>query len=631
MGLTIPALICTSFIVLLAWAIGEKLLALERIPSLRGLERAVTAQALGFGIISSLVFALGLVDWLSRPAIMFLLLILVLVRKELLSCSLSAWRAVSALKNVFSKAGWDISAIFLLFLLLSFLGALLPPSALDEIQYHLFFPKLYASTGSISCDLSDIYGFFPQLAEMLYTLAVLLSNYISAHFLHCYFGLLSFAVIFFTVSRAANTRIAFLSALIFYAIPSTSLISTIAYVDLALCAYILLGTSLFASALISGDRVRSALAGIMFGFACGVKYTALFSLPICAIILLGWMLLHPADKKRTAISGSIFLACLLAAGFPWYLRNIMQTGNPFYPFFSPFFGTGPWGAERPLLYDILLKTTYGMGASIRDILRLPFNLFLYAGPNRPFDGMLGPIYLVLPVLLLFRQPRDKEGLVYLSYSLLFLFIWAGTSQQIRLMLPAAGVLACVFYPALTLSASGGKHGKTAFYGLINLALLYQLLLSASLIFSPVDIAYLFRGASSHSVLEEKVSNFNAIDYINRSLPDTSLTCLVNIGNVRYYCERPFVQESVFEGWSLFKAIDKASSGADISNWFTSRGITHLLIDEHVSGPRIAAEGGLKSAVAYKDFLENYTRPVFRNGSVAVYELIPGRPLSRAAS
>lgn len=63
-------------------------------------------------------------------------------------------------------------------------------------------------------------------------------------------------------------------------------------------------------------------AGIALGLLLATKYTALLSLPIVLLMLSrGW------NWRRAAI----VLSCAIVLAGPWYLRNLILTGNPLYP------------------------------------------------------------------------------------------------------------------------------------------------------------------------------------------------------------------------------------------------------------------------------------------------------------
>jgi hypothetical protein len=81
------------------------------------------------------------------------------------------------------------------------------------------------------------------------------------------------------------------------------------------------------------DRFGPWRLGIALGLALATKYTALISLPL---ILLLWC--APRRAGWTKQHWLIALGALTALAGPWYLRNLLLTGNPIYPMRITLFG-----------------------------------------------------------------------------------------------------------------------------------------------------------------------------------------------------------------------------------------------------------------------------------------------------
>ncbi|MDK2972148.1 MAG: hypothetical protein PWP23_1903 [Candidatus Sumerlaeota bacterium] len=118
-----------------------------------------------------------------------------------------------------------------------------------------------------------------------------------------------------------------------------------AQIEIALAFEILLGFLLLVRALDTGrhDRLRLLiLAGIVFGFANGTKNSAMVYSAIGATLATAILFSHFIRVKRRHPIIHVWkpLLCQLtlpaAAGLlltlPWLLKNLVFTGNPFYPF-----------------------------------------------------------------------------------------------------------------------------------------------------------------------------------------------------------------------------------------------------------------------------------------------------------
>src|SRR5262249_4375046 len=138
---------------------------------------------------------------------------------------------------------------------------------------------------------------------------------------------------------------------------------------------------------------------------------AVLLLPLVLIVLARW--LRTADDSQgaaTAVPGAarlrtatvcLFVVTVLAG--PWYVRNWVQTGRPFFPFFPNLWpGSAPgWDLERARLYESLFALYGRPGGMLADLLA-PVLLSVTAQPELPnrYDGVLGiALLFALPVLV----------------------------------------------------------------------------------------------------------------------------------------------------------------------------------------------------------------------------------------
>jgi hypothetical protein len=175
--------------------------------------------------------------------------------------------------------------------------------------------------------------------------------------------------------------------------------------------------------------------------AMGVKYTS-FLVPVSAVLLLLWW-----QRKNPLAAGKnvlIFSLVALAVAAPWYLRNWVVMGNPFYPFA---FGGLYWDAFHSLAYS---ETGTGIGWNLKEWLLLPLNATLGHRDANFYDGRIGALYLVLAPLTVYvlfasRQATKQQRRAIFAiglFTLLSVVTWtlgvASSSAlwQTRLLFPA---------------------------------------------------------------------------------------------------------------------------------------------------------------------------------------------------
>src|SRR5262249_29613270 len=138
-----------------------------------------------------------------------------------------------------------------------------------------------------------------------------------------------------------SRRKALLAMLFFCTVPTIwFLMSWSAYVDLHLTLFLLLALVAYIGSWNAPRREWLWLCGIFYGTALSIKFTALYMIPVlfCGLLLrLRGRFVEcppPGPSLFRALAAQVIapvaLALLMAA--PWYLKNWVQTGNPFFPF-----------------------------------------------------------------------------------------------------------------------------------------------------------------------------------------------------------------------------------------------------------------------------------------------------------
>jgi hypothetical protein len=367
--------------------------------------------AAGIGLIISgyAVFLLGVTGSLTASGIGLLLTSLAL-------CSVAGWlcplRTAPAAPTGLSAGELPASLLLGILLLAGFVLTLTPEIGRDALIYHLAVPKLYLLHHGFYFIPGNAFAGYPLLGEMQYLLALFLQNDILAKAMN--YALLCGIILgigLFVRHVLHNQRFTGLSMLIFVSIPSVFAVSHAAYNDLFVAFFTL--AAIYSFFRWSEDRLTAwlILCGLFSGSAAACKYTALIATPLGCLGIL-WLAHRTGNRASETLRRlGLYVAPVLIAGSPFYLKNWIVTGNPFYPFFYGIFGGRGWDGDQARLYDLLIQNL-GMGRSLPDYLLLPWNLSIRAKMDSPeFDGILGPIFLLtLPFLAALRP----AGLFFLG-------------------------------------------------------------------------------------------------------------------------------------------------------------------------------------------------------------------------
>jgi hypothetical protein len=274
------------------------------------------------------------------------------------------------------------------------IAATFPPGTLwtsegrgyDVLEYHLELPREYVAANSTAPLGHNVYSYFPQNVEMLYTMTMQLARFamgepggggvaaaragggylwgiFPSQFLHVMLMILAgMGMALAPVRMSTAARI--LAVVLFLSIPWTIVTGSLAYNEGGM---MLFGTLALVLALRSprqdaaggGGWSRMVLVGILLGLAMGCKLTAglFFALPV-AVILVGQGGMgekqEASSKKQEGLGAFLALrwivvAAVVALGVysPWAIRAAVYSGgNPVFPLAATVLPRDGWTAEE---------------------------------------------------------------------------------------------------------------------------------------------------------------------------------------------------------------------------------------------------------------------------------------------
>ncbi len=617
------ALALLALTTMLAVAAGRRLLTLMRPDGLGGFEQDIIGFASGYGVLALGVTLIGLAGWLNPTAIAALLTSLAVITwRELAQLAAAIPSYINRLARVLASSGVGakITAGMLgLIFLPSLVLALTPPFDYDGLMYHLQGPRLFLEDGGISLlpDLWQANG--PLAVEMLFAIGLAFGSPVYAKVLH-----LSFTFVLFLATGAFARRFlepsrAWLPVLFLLGVPALPLWGSLAYVDVAWGLFEFLG--IYAMACWTQNRRDGWLwlAGSFAGLAMGAKYLALGG----AAILGFWVIYASrgrAIQDQARASFRFALPALLLAA-PWYLKNAVLTGNPFYPFI---WGGPGWDLSRlAMLMDYLRG--FGVGGDFWSVLQLPWILFARHSDFSTFVGIEFPNLLFLLALAypFFRGRNVLDSLAWVT-ALRFIF-WAPGSQQVRFLLP--------LFPALSLLSARVLVSIAERYlpkilrrvvwlglplGLAVVTLAVQGLLSVR--YRPLPV--LLGTESRQDYLARTVSNFRGLGYIREQVPPSGRVMMVWDGQ-GFYCNARCLPDADQTRW--LRMVSASRDSDRLYALLEGEGITHVLYSEdaHLVASRDRT-GNQARAIEHflGDFAPGHTKEVYGDAWVKIFELVP---------
>jgi hypothetical protein len=291
----------------------------------------------------------------------------------------------------------------------------------DVLEYHLAVPKEFLEAGRIFFMPYNVYSNFPLNSEMLSLLMMSLrGDAIDAAFT-CQIANVWLAVLFaagaWWVGRQYSQKAGIVAGVLAATAPWLVYLSGIAYVETGMLALGMLAIGAMLRAVDSGRNAPgwAVAAGLLAGFACGYKYTAipLIAIPIAVLPLVAGR--HGSRRWQCVI---LFGLAALAAFSPWMIRNLVNTHNPVFPMGWSIFGAKPgtWDDE---LQSRWVKAHGAAGSG----LKRSDSRVLAAFERTVGDLRIG-LMLVLLAIAGAVKARDRRVAAFLLLLAVQLAVWA---------------------------------------------------------------------------------------------------------------------------------------------------------------------------------------------------------------
>ncbi len=516
--------------------------------------------------------------------------------------------------------------MILALLALEIVLGLVPPTARDELTHHLLLPRLYVRAGRIFDLPFALYSYYPMLLDMLYTPWLRWGWDWAPKLVHGLFGFLTALLIYAYLAHRLSAVYGLLGFFFYLSTPIILRLGNLAYVDLGLVFY---STAALLCLLFYLEETGAArwlvLAGLSAGFAMATKPNGLLGFLLLALLFAFALGKEKGRGGSWMLSRLFFFGLLALAAFsPWAVKNLLETGNPLFPFFPGLLGgaAGGDGGDGDVAGLSIIETRRLLyGENWFQIAALPVRLFFSGRDDAPqyFDGVLSPL-LILFLPWAFKGKWEREKRLFFGFAVFYLLyaLFLG-SLRIRYILPIV--------PPLVILAVYGVHN-------IYLRIVHPLFLYAALALlvglngvylwdyfqAVAPLGYLAGRESRAAYLERTLPDYPAFQYVNARLPAAARIYLLFMGRRAYYCERDYFHDWGDNPALLLHVIQGAKSGDDIASRLRARGLTHLLAREDLL--KRFLDNNLKpaEAKALDAFARAHLTRLYQDGRYSVYQI-----------
>ena len=591
---------------------GSGAILVRRFPYISSpLESMVLSVGLGFGMIAYLMFATGLfLLWSNATAYVILCPGLVYGVWRLAQWSKVNLHQLKLPKKRFQSSFiLIVSTILLCHLIINFLSNFAPPLNGDTLGIYLYCPKLWVESQGVTSLTDHPWSYMPATGMMLSSLGLLLSGDSLPQLLVGFIpGLLCTLTIYAIARRRFSSDISLLGAAIFYCTPVVIWLNYSTKVDLLAAFYELLAILCFLNFYDSDKQAKSCfscilLSGILCGLALGTKYLSF------APVLLGVAFLFLFVINRDQWGGrhkKVLLSFFLVTGIvasPWYIKNLIFTGNPFFPLFA---------TEGSVAQLFVRDRVYG---GLLGFFLLPWLWSVKV--SLPNAHPVGPAFALGLPLLVFLKGIDGYIKTFLYFAIGSLILCFATVCYPRNMLGAIGLLSiCISYATLR-TADGKRFLKYGLFSILIVMLTFNLSLELwrNLLRSP-KVPYIIGHISREEFLQHSLTENNALTYpmmqfINNKVPPDSR--ILTIGPFHPY----YVDRAIVGGWDCILLGDENEA----EEYLKKKGATHVFFNPLPKKSKFG-KAFLNCPLFSENFRKKHFSLVFENNGKYLFEFIP---------
>lgn len=478
------------------------------IPRCSPLLLIASATAFGIALVSHTLFILATAGALTRMAVFVTLAI-----TAVLAC-IPLRRGESlrdARRPLFAILGASTP---------SFLLALYPPVGFDATMYHLPFARLFAGAGSLVFADTLRFPVFPQLGEMPFSGALLVSDDATAQLTQWLAFLVTTIALFALAEELADRRAAMLAVALWIGTPLALYLAGNAYIDCSLTMYVTLAFAAWhRSTREPRDWRWALLAGAFAGCAAATKYHGLFFLPVL-FVAFAW-------RNRRAAFAFALIAAVFAA--PWYVRIARETGNPVFPYASAIFGRHEWQTALDARLESTAANPLNAITDASPIITIAQRAVLQpiaigAAPHNPWLLLLFPFALATAVAD--RRQRLPVFASFVYAAIVWTLDWRFLVVVLPMLAIAIGyalsrVMRSVIAASILLAAPG---------------LCWMLLLLRG--FGPIPV----RAEARDAFLSRRIAVYDSLHHLAKTQP-AAVVYMLHAENATYYCPARCMGES----------------------------------------------------------------------------------------
>jgi hypothetical protein len=526
-----------------------------------------------------------------------------------------------------------------------------PPISRDALIHHLAVPKLWLKHGGFYEIPWAEYSYYPMNFNLIYLICLYFKNASATKFIHLGFGIGTGWLIYVYLKQKFDRNWGLLGMVIFITTPIVVWLSTSAYVDLGMTFFIT--GSVLALIRWRDSEYRKIkwflISSLCMGFAMGSKYNALIAWFIVNMFLVLCFVRDTRKQSKALQYGMLFFTLTAFVASPWYLKNYFQTGNPFYPLFDSFFKSLHHHPVQDAVYRQAIEKTGQIsffkmreimyGESFWETMLIPIRIFFQGKDNsyQYFQGSLNPILILFLPFALLNKKYGRDKILFVCFTVIFLMMaFFLTAKQVRYNLPVLPCLAIIAVMGIkdllsrlekitlfSISFTGRLKsiGKFFVFTIVSVLLILNFIYLKNRMQIVNPFPYVLGKETRESYLKRHLLHYDAVEYINSSLPGDAKIFTMFLGRRGYYLDRAYRNEFSFGMPTLRQMVNRSNDEEKFLEYIRSMNITHILMRADLVNRYLRDNFSKKEIIRFSNLASKYWKKEYESNRCAVWDIL----------
>jgi hypothetical protein len=283
------------------------------------------------------------------------------------------------------------------------------------------------------------------------------------------------------------------------------------------------------------------------------------------------------------------------------------------------------------------------GETFWETLLIPIRMFFQGEDNsyRYFQGVLNPILIVFSPFILLNKKCGRDKYLFAFFSIFFIFMaYFLTVKQVRYILPTIPFLAIlavmgikgivdkigleIFYSPLPFNKNAKSIARILIFVIVAILLTFNFIYLKNRMVIIKPLPYIFGQETKKAFLKRHLLHYDAVKYVNTSLPEDAVIFTMFLGRRGYYLERIYKNEASFGMNTINQMLNSSVTEDSFREFIRSMHVTHILMRTDLVDNYLKNNFSQEKINRLMNLARKYWHRVYENNGYTVWDLQANR-------